>query len=191
MFARRLPLAGLFVVLLLLTAACADSAGSAVGSGSTADPDATAEPAEPGTDADDTVSSPPNGICDPEVTEGCDDVPVDPDAGDCPPEGCTAWQETAIVDTEGTPRARGFESFEAVDDTLVVRWWSGVEPCTALADVKVEETDTTVTVTVFEASIHPDEADVACIEIAQAKQHTITLAAPVGDREVIDGGAGQ
>ena len=170
MFARRLPLAGLFLVLLLLTAACADSAGSA--------DDETSAAADPSS----SVSSPPDaespdagaGICSPEVTEGC-----------------TAWQETAIVDTEGTPRARGFESFEANGDTLVVQWWSGVEPCTALSEVKVEETDTAVTVTVFEASIHPDEADVACIEIAQAKQHTITLDAPLGDREVIDGGAGQ
>lgn len=187
MFARRLPLAGLFLVLLLLTAACADSAGSA--------DDETSAAADPTS----SVSSPPDagspdagaGICSPEVTEGCDDVPVDPDAEDCPPEGCTAWQETAIVDTEGTPRARGFESVESDGDTLVVQWWSGVEPCTALSEVKVEETDTAVTVTLFEASVHPDDADVACIEIAQAKQHTITLDAPLGDREVIDGGAGQ
>lgn len=38
---------------------------------------------------------------------------------------------------------------------------------------------------VSEASEHPDDAEVACIEIAQAKQHTVSLTAPLTDREIV------
>jgi hypothetical protein len=73
---------------------------------------------------------------------------------------------------------------------VTVRWWSGVEPCHALAEVRLEETADTITLTVLEASVHPDGEPVACTEQALAKQHTVTLAAPVGARSIVDGAAG-
>lgn len=125
-------------------------------------------------------------------------LPVDPAASDCAADGpdCqqgpvdVAYADVEVVaDAQGTPRPVRWEN--AVTDPgsadVTVQWWSGVEPCYALHGVDVTETETEVVITVLEASIHPDEEEVACIEIAQAKQHTVTLTAPLGDRTVVDG----
>lgn len=123
-------------------------------------------------------------------------------ASPCPPEGCdggtgpgmtpddTEWTDVPLApDAQGTPRPVPFTEHVVSDDgtEVTVRWWSGVEPCHVLQDVQVEETGETVTITLYEASEHPDDADVFCIELAQAKQYTVTLDQPLGDREVISG----
>ena len=174
----------LTALLLLLAAACGD-ATTAVGSGA---------PTSAAVDPDTPVSDgPPPGsaMCAPD-TPDCVDTAVDPQP--CPSDGCTGqpdvtYEEVEIVPTAGTPRPVRFESAEpSADGTqVVVRWWSGVPPCNALADVQVTEDDASITISLFEASEHPDDADVACIEIAQAKQHTIDLATPLGDRVILDG----
>jgi hypothetical protein len=70
--------------------------------------------------------------------------------------------------------------------TLLVRFWSGVEPCYVLDRVEVEESDERVTITLFVGS-DPEADAVACIELAQLKAVKVSLEAPVGDRKVIDG----
>jgi hypothetical protein len=84
-------------------------------------------------------------------------------------------------------RPRPFDEAEAIDDSTVeVRFWSGVEPCYVLDSVEVEETDETVTITLFEGS-EPTDEDVACIEIAVWKATHVELSEPLGDRDIVDG----
>ncbi|MGI9018823.1 MAG: hypothetical protein ACR2HR_17255 [Euzebya sp.] len=123
----------------------------------------------------------------------CDDMVVMTEQP-CSAEGCStdpevSYEEVPIEQTSGTPHAVAFENTQVSSDgmQISVQWWSGVSPCTALADVEVVQDASSVTITVHEASVHPDGQDVACIQIAQAKQHTIALDQPLGDREIIDG----
>ncbi len=55
-----------------------------------------------------------------------------------------------------------------------VRWWSGVEPCSALDSIQVDrdETAKTIKLTVIEGS---GPGDVACIDIAQLKAAVVDL----------------
>lgn len=69
---------------------------------------------------------------------------------------------------------------------LRVFFWSGVEPCNVLDHVDVEESDDTVTITLYEGH-DPQAGDVACIELAAKKVVIIDLDAPLGDRTVEDG----
>lgn len=169
-------------VPLLLTALLAGCAGAA-GSGQVVTQPTPVPP--PATAAPGSL-----GLC---ATEGvgCADLPTSSDP--CPPGGCAVVEPThvpvEVVETRGTPRAVPFESAEVGPDdrTVTVRWWSGVEPCTALADVRVEETAEAVEITLLEASVHPDAEPIACIEIAQAKQHAVQLAEPLAGRSIIDG----
>ncbi|WP_370324267.1 hypothetical protein [Euzebya sp.] len=189
----------LIASLALVLVACGPQEGTGVGA---APPPAT-EPAptsDPPTtpDPDAPVSSAPDAtICAPDSTE-CSDTAPDPSAAPCPPEGCTGegpavtYEPVEIVPTaQGEPREIPWESADVSADgtEVTLRWWSGVAPCTVLADVRVVETDTTVTITLVQASEHPPEADVYCTEQAIATQHTITLDAPLGDRELVDGAA--
>jgi hypothetical protein len=70
--------------------------------------------------------------------------------------------------------------------TLLVRFWSGVEPCYVLDRVEVEETDERVRITLFVGS-DPEADAVACIELARLKAVRVSLEAPLGDRKVVDG----
>ncbi len=84
-------------------------------------------------------------------------------------------------------RPRSFEEAEPLDErTLAVRFWSGVEPCYVLDRVEVEESDETVTITLYEGS-DPAEPDAVCIEIALWKEVLVELDAPLDGREVVDG----
>jgi hypothetical protein len=165
-------------LLALLLAACAD--GTAVGGSAPATEPASEPATAPGTQPATQPATEP-------ATEPASEPAAAP-ATD-PATEPVAYEEVAIVPVEGTPRRVRWAHAEVLEDgtRIAVQWWSGVEPCSALADVTVEETDTAVTITVFEASTHPDDADVACIEIAMAKQHTVTLAAPLGSRDIVDG----
>ena len=137
-------------------------------------------------------------MCAPGVPD-CTDMVVNPDGEvTCPPEGCggdpaapdQTYVEVAPRPIAGQAAPRPWdEAVPSADGTQVsVRWWSGVEPCTVLADVQVEETPERVVITVFEGPDQaPDAEPVACIDIAQAKQTTVQLAAPLADRPVVDG----
>ena len=128
------------------------------------------------------------------VAPGDDPVLVDPPVGgggaDPGGGGAPQWVE---------PRAgmadphRVNWSFHGVSrDGMTVRaaWYSGVEPCSVLDRVRVEETDTTVTITIREGS-DPTQPDVACIELAVLRGTRVQLDAPLGDRDLIDGATGQ
>lgn len=69
---------------------------------------------------------------------------------------------------------------------LEVTFSSGIEPCNVLDYVDVSETESTVTITLFEGSTPTDE-DIACIEIAVFKSVVVELEGPLGDRKVKDG----
>jgi hypothetical protein len=72
--------------------------------------------------------------------------------------------------------------------SLTVFFWSGVEPCYVLDHVDVDESPTTIIVTLFEGR-DASAGDVACIEIALLKKVVVQLDAPVGDRRIVDGAA--
>jgi hypothetical protein len=87
------------------------------------------------------------------------------------------------------PHPSAFTGVEPSDDdlSLTVSFSMGVDTCYSLDRVEVDETDTTVTVTLFVGG-NPDVApDTACIEIAELRSVTVPLDAPLGDREVVDG----
>lgn len=82
----------------------------------------------------------------------------------------------------------GFERVRPLSGgtTLRVIFWSGVEPCSVLDSVEVEESDEEVTITLYEGH-DPNATDVACIEIAMKKAVDVELSRPLGDRAVVDG----
>ena len=72
------------------------------------------------------------------------------------------------------------------DRTLRVHFTSGVEPCYVLDHVDVKYRRDVLVVTLFEGH-DPDDADTACIEIAESKVTNVRLSEPVDGRKVIDG----
>jgi hypothetical protein len=68
--------------------------------------------------------------------------------------------------------------------TIRVEFYGGVEECEGLARVDVEETDQSVTITLFTGRV--PEAEV-CIEIAQLKATRVELDSPVAGRTIVDG----
>lgn len=180
-----LLLSALLVVLSLFLAACGDDteaveAGSGDDSSSTDDGNASSD--DPTSDDDgssqpgDTGSGDPAGMCAAESPDCVDTVP---------PGEPRPVEPVGAVD----PRPNAWDSFTASDDglTLTFSFYMGVETCYSLDQVQVDETDTTVTVTIFTGG-NPDlEPDTACIEIAELRSVDVTLDAPLGDREVVDG----
>lgn len=69
---------------------------------------------------------------------------------------------------------------------LEVTFSSGIEPCYVLDHVDVSETESKITITLFEGRT-PTEEDIACIEIAVLKSVVVELDSPLGDRKVKDG----
>jgi hypothetical protein len=72
------------------------------------------------------------------------------------------------------------------DRTVVVNFWSGIEPCSVLDHVDVAYGVDTVTITLYEGS-DPSSGRVACIDIAQYKATTVTLDQPLDGRTLVDG----
>lgn len=70
--------------------------------------------------------------------------------------------------------------------SLRVTYWSGVEPCNVLDNVDVRYKKSEIIVTLFEG-YDPDQADVACIEIALLKAVVVPLEEPVEGRKLVDG----
>ncbi len=83
-----------------------------------------------------------------------------------------------------------FEDVEQIGESeLRVYFWSGVEPCSVLDSVDVVETDEQVTITLLQGYEEVDGEPPVCIMLAVYKAVDVTLDAPLGDREVIDGAA--
>ena len=74
------------------------------------------------------------------------------------------------------------------DTTLTILFWSGVEPCYVLDHVAVTYGADAVTVTLFQGS-DPNAGLVACPEIAELKQVTLTLDQALAGRRIVDGAA--
>ena len=69
---------------------------------------------------------------------------------------------------------------------LRVFFWSGVEPCSVLDHVTVEETRSEVRITLYEGT-EPDAVGQPCIAVAVRKAVDVRLSRPLGGRTVVDG----
>lgn len=121
----------------------------------------------------------------PELPEPVAPAAPAPDCNPAPaPEPALTSPRPGMVDVKPI----GWETAERVGDgtTLLVSYWSGVEPCAVLDRVEVEETPDSVTVTLFQGA-DPRARTQVCIEIAEYRAVEVDLAAPLGDRPVVDG----
>ncbi|HSE70368.1 MAG TPA: hypothetical protein VLA97_06390 [Nocardioidaceae bacterium] len=93
--------------------------------------------------------------------------------------------------TVRSPFAVPVESYFKYDERrLALNYTIGVPECYGEVEQPVvEETEETVTVTLTRTE-PPRSKDRACIDIALMKSVDITLAAPLGDRQVLDGSTG-
>lgn len=69
---------------------------------------------------------------------------------------------------------------------VLVRFWGGIAPCFVLQRYDVEESAEEVVVTLYAGS-DPAQPDAVCIEIALQYEVLVPLAAPLGDRVLVDG----
>jgi hypothetical protein len=74
--------------------------------------------------------------------------------------------------------------------TVVVWFWMGVPPCSVLDRVEVEETPVLVKITVYTGTSADAPPDIACIQLAELYSTTVSLDAPLGRRDIVDGSAG-
>jgi hypothetical protein len=161
---RSSPHRSVFLVVLaalaLAAAACGGDDDTSVGGPGTAVTTA------PG--GDEPVTSPPGAGTVPGA--GPTRVEPDPDAQD--------------------PRPVTFDPTmaQATDGGVLVRFYSGIAPCYVLQRVEVAETDETVAVGLFVGNLSGGE-DIACIQIAMLYEVEIDLAAPLGDRTLVDANA--
>lgn len=72
--------------------------------------------------------------------------------------------------------------------TLDVHYVAGVEPCFNLAEVRVEESDTTVRITLFEGN-PPLPDPTYCVSLGISARTRVTLSDALGTRRVVDGAA--
>lgn len=70
--------------------------------------------------------------------------------------------------------------------SLLVTYWSGVEPCNVLDHIEVDYKPSRIVVTLYEGH-DPAEGDVACIELALLKEVVVELDQPVRGRQIVDG----
>jgi|GEM_PF-4155357 len=79
-----------------------------------------------------------------------------------------------------------WEGYTVAEDgaTLTFTYYAGVAPCSVFDAIVADETPDSVRVSIYE---HPGPDGVACIALAQRKSASVTLAAPLGRRTVVDG----
>lgn len=171
-------------VLALLMVGCGGSRDAA--QPPAADDTGAVDDATDAGDTDDGVTD--DGVTDPDDPVGTEE-PMDPDLP--MDEEHETW--TLVEPTPGMDDVRAIEwdDVQLLDEPRVrVRYWSGVEPCHVLDSVEVEETDETVTITLYEGSEpQPGGEMPVCIQIARWTAVDVRLDAPVGDREIVDGAA--
>jgi hypothetical protein len=145
-------------------------------------------------ECDDTIGTPKTDCGDQVVGTGPDAAvsstpcPGDDPTGRVDPDGGARL----VVPRPGMAdvRPHPFDHAVVSDDgrSVIVYFWSGVEPCYVLDHVDVAYGTNAVTITLFEG--HDVTAgDVACIEIALLKKVVVGLDEPVGDRRIEDGAA--
>jgi hypothetical protein len=108
--------------------------------------------------------------------------------GSKPPHG-GAQRVVPTNDAAGVmPLTFDVNQVKAVDRAVLVRFWGGVAPCFVLDHYEVIETARAVTIGLF-AGHEKTKEDVACIEIAARYEVKVPLAAPLGNRRVVDANA--
>lgn len=175
--------AGLFMIMLLVASSCGTGStefGQPSEDGDT--PAATVEPIEPGA----TVTSPPVDVEDPGDSGGGDDSGGDDsgsDAGD--PDASNGW--TRLQPRNDLNGEQSTNPEEIVvgpsGDTLLVRFWAGVEPCFG-ARVEVTEAPDLIEVHLI-TGLPPGAEFTTCIALAVAYEIEVQLSAPVGDRDIL------
>ena len=70
--------------------------------------------------------------------------------------------------------------------SVLITYWSGVEPCNVLDHVDVVYKEKTIEVTLFEGH-DPSDEDTACIEIALLKGVELELDEAIDGRKIVDG----
>ena len=85
-------------------------------------------------------------------------------------------------------RPRPFESAEAYGSSSVaVRFWGGLPECEPIGRVDVQETATSVTITLYTG--RPPGEPQACVAIAVYQELIVELSAPLAGRTIVDGAA--
>jgi hypothetical protein len=153
-------------LMAVLLAACTGAAAPSASSPPTAGPTA---PSAPSADAGAGAGS---GSSDGNVGSGgaviVAPTPVDPAAG----------QPAVVIPKPGqkNPHEVGATTLQASVDgrhvLVKVIWYSGVEPCNVLDSIKVDRSDSVVTIGLVEGSSDPNAI---CIEIAQLKATIVDL----------------
>ena len=96
--------------------------------------------------------------------------PMPGDGGNPEPTFVTILE--SLTDVHAVSAVNAAASIKGHHVTLQVEWWSGVEPCNALAGVLVEQDGADFTVTVNEGMA---QRGVMCIELAVYKGFTVDL----------------
>lgn len=201
---RRARLLSIALAFAFLLGACG-SAGDdrQVGAGSTSDPTDLADeppgdanPSDAATRPADGEAPPVAGICAVDAPDCADTVDPDDPAYSPIRDGDEPGLEPTyeVVQPRGdaaNTRPQSWERWEPANGegtVLRIFFTGGVEPCFVVDRVDVVETADTVTLTLVTGS---DKAagDTACIEIAKFYAVDVELAAPFGDRDVVDGAA--
>jgi hypothetical protein len=158
--------AALAVVLVVAVVWWSQRPGDAGPGSATTPPSASAAPGFPGQDGGGDPANPGH--------------PDKPDGGLTPVPGPDSPPPRA-----GTQAIEGW--FARDDRTLALNYATGVPECYGtVGKPQVEETASTVTVTLPKTPPKSDR-EVVCIDIAVLRSVDVTLASPLGDREVRDG----
>ncbi len=195
------PVALALVALALAAAACGGAAAPASTPGSppasaspSLDPGGSLPPtvAEPtpvpgatgatGDPTDDPTGDPggdpgsgPGGGSEPGNPGGDVPLPVEPGAGGAPdnPEPTIVTPTAGLTGIHAVPAVKLEAAVNGRDVAVRIAWWSGVEPCNALAGVTVARDGDTFLLTVNEGSAAGP--DTMCIEIARYKAFVVDL----------------
>lgn len=137
------------------------------------------------------ATTPPNqgiavGEPNPNDPDGCPECPVSsPTEEPGPAPGGGGYTNPAPGQDD--VRAREWESaqVQADDQTIVITWWSGVEPCYVLDHVEVVEESERIVLTLYEG--HQPGFEGACTEQAVKKQTEVRVSSKVAGRTIVDG----
>lgn len=167
---RRRLLASL-LVLVLLAAAC--SGNETVEAGSNGD-EGEGPVDETGDQSTDETGDQPESTDDSLSDESGDD-----DGSVAPGDIVSTTSDPSLISPQVTPV---IEVVEVGESTIAVRFENGAEPC-SLANVTVNETDTSIEVT-LETGMHPNVAAMTCIAAVFVYEIQVELDAPIGTRTI-------
>ncbi len=193
----RCRLAAACVALAIVLTGCSDttpaeevradgsgaSRGGATGTGSI----------QPGLPTDSSTTVPVVGTDPPSGSDGSEPGQIEPSppvgggppaGGGAPPAGDALPPVTTVPGDRRHPHPWDGHTVSGDGLTLTFSYYAGIAPCSVFDSIVVEEGPDTVRVTIYE---HSGPEGVACILIAQQKTASVTLAAPLGSRRLVDG----